>query len=105
MNIGEILIWEATNELVLIPILIGLVILTRWMRGRPVYMERDWLFLTAHPREKAVSLHRWQRFAMGWLSVVLIGLKVMFSCLLASQHLLAAFFSRYLFFGVLRRNG
>jgi hypothetical protein len=29
MNIGEILIWEATNVLLLIPLVIALVILTR----------------------------------------------------------------------------
>ena len=52
MTIGEILIWEATNGLLLIPVVIGLVMLTRWIRGRPVFTERDWLFLTGHPREK-----------------------------------------------------
>ena len=73
MSIGEILIWEATNGLLLIPVVIGLVMLTRWIRGRPVFSERDWLFLTGHPREKALSLHLWLRFAMVWLAVVLIG--------------------------------
>ena len=44
MKIGEILIWESTNAL--IPVVIGLVVmLTRWMRGQPVFTERDWLFL------------------------------------------------------------
>ena len=73
MSIGEILIWEATNGLLLIPVVIGLVMLTRWIRGLPVFSERDWLFLTGHPREKALSLHLWLRFAMVWLAVVLIG--------------------------------
>jgi hypothetical protein len=57
MNIGEILIWESTNGLLLIPVVIGLVMLTRWMRGRPVFTERDWLFLFGYPREKLLSLH------------------------------------------------
>jgi hypothetical protein len=73
MNIGEILIWEATNGLLLIPVVIGVVMLTRWIRGRSVLMERDWLFLTGRPREKALSLHLWLRFAALWLAVVLIG--------------------------------
>jgi hypothetical protein len=36
MNIGEILIWESTNALLLIPVVIALVMLmlTRWIRGR-----------------------------------------------------------------------
>ena len=55
MNIGEILIWESTNGLLLIPVVIGLVMLTRWMRGRPVFTERDWLFLFGHPREKLLA--------------------------------------------------
>src|SRR5215467_3287056 len=73
MNIGEILIWESTNALLLIPIVIGLVMLTRWMRGRPIFTERDWLFLFGHPREKVFSLHLWVRFAVLWVTVVLIG--------------------------------
>jgi hypothetical protein len=73
MTIGEILIWEATNVLLLIPVVIALVILTRWMRGRPVFTERDWLFLFGHPREKVLSLHLWLRFVVLWLAVVLIG--------------------------------
>jgi hypothetical protein len=36
MNIGEILIWESTNALLLIPVVVGLVMLVRWIRGRPV---------------------------------------------------------------------
>jgi len=43
------------NALLLIPVVIGVVMLTRWIRGRPVFTERDWLFLFGHPREK-VSL-------------------------------------------------
>jgi hypothetical protein len=72
VNIGEILIWESTNALLLIPVVIGLVMLTRWIRGWPVFTERDWLFLTSHPREKVLSLHLWLRFAVLWIAVVLV---------------------------------
>ena len=73
MNIGEILIWESTNALLLIPVVIGLVMLTRWIRGKPVFTDRDWLFLFGHPRDKVLSLHLWLRFAALWFAVVLIG--------------------------------
>jgi hypothetical protein len=73
MTIGEILIWESTNALLLIPIVIGLVMLIRWIRGEPVFTDRDWLFLFGHPREKVLSLHLWLRFAVLWVAVVLIG--------------------------------
>ena len=73
MTIGEILIWEATNGLLLIPVVIALVILTRWMRGLPLFTDRDWLFLTGRPREKVLSLHLWLRFGALWSTVVLIG--------------------------------
>ena len=36
MNIGEILIWESSNLLLLIPVVIGLVMLVRWFQGRAV---------------------------------------------------------------------
>jgi hypothetical protein len=73
MNIGEILIWEATNVLLLIPVVIALVILTRWIRRRPLFTDRDWLFLTGRPREKILSLHLWLRFAALWFAVVVMG--------------------------------
>ena len=73
MNIGEILIWESTNALLLIPVVIALVMSVRWIRRRPVFTERDWLFLFGHPREKVLSLHLWLRFAVLWVAVVLIG--------------------------------
>jgi len=73
MNIADILIWEATNGLLLIPAVIAMLMLTRWIRGRPVFTERDWLFLIGHPREKVLSVHLWLRFAMLWFAVVLIG--------------------------------
>ena|SRR5262245_34221276 len=72
MNIGEILIWESTNALLLIPVVIGLVMLVRWMRRRPVFTDKDWLFLFGHRREKFLSLHLWLRFAVLWVAVVLV---------------------------------
>ena len=66
MTIADILIWEATNGLLLIPVVIGLVMLTRWIRGRAVFTEWDWLFLIGHPRERVLSLHLWLRFAVFW---------------------------------------
>jgi hypothetical protein len=47
------------SALLLIPVVIGLVMLTRWMRGRRAFTERDWLFLFGHPREKVLLLHLW----------------------------------------------
>jgi hypothetical protein len=73
MNIAEILIWESTNALLLIPVVIGIVMLVRWMRGRPAFTDHDWLFLFGHPREKVLSLHLWLRFLMLWVVVILIG--------------------------------
>jgi len=94
MNIADILIWEATNGFLLIPVVIGLVMLTRWIRERAVFTERDWLFLTGHPREKVLSLHLWLRFAVLWFAVVFIGLlRVTFSGPLVSQPSLAPCFS------------
>jgi hypothetical protein len=64
MNIAEILIWESLNLLLLIPVIIGLVTLVRWMRGRSVFTERDWLFLFGHPREKVLLLHLWSTWTL-----------------------------------------
>jgi hypothetical protein len=73
MNIVDILMWEAANVLLLIPLMIALVILTRWIRRRPLFTDRDWLFLTGRSREKVLSVHLWLRFAVVWLAVVVIG--------------------------------
>src|SRR5262249_49731094 len=73
MNISEILVWESTNALLLIPVVIVLVMLVRWIRRRAVFTETDWLFLFGHPREKVLSLHLWLRFAVLWVAVVLVG--------------------------------
>src|SRR5215813_4857511 len=72
MNIGEILIWGSTDVLLLIPVVIALVMLVRWIRGRAVFTESDWQFLFDHPREKFFSLHLWLRFAVLWVAVVLV---------------------------------
>jgi hypothetical protein len=73
MNIVDILMWEAANVLLLIPVVITLVILTRWLRRLPLFTDRDWLFLTGPPREKVASTHLWLRLAVLWLAVVVIG--------------------------------
>jgi len=73
MNIVDILIWESTNGLLVIPIVIGFVMLIRFIRGRSVFTERDWLLVTGHPRERILSLHLWLRFAVLWVAVVFIG--------------------------------
>ena len=62
MNLGDYLIWEATNGLLLIPTVIGLVVLVRWFRGQPVFTERDWLFLFGHPRNEVFSLRLLQSY-------------------------------------------
>lgn len=74
MTIREILIWEATNVLLLIPVVIALVILMRWIRGRPLFTERDWLFLFGQKRERVFSLHFWLRYAVLCFTFVLVGL-------------------------------
>jgi hypothetical protein len=73
MNIGEMLIWESSNLLLLIPVVIGLVMLVRWFQGRAVFTERDWRFLFGHSREKTLSARLWLRFAALLLAVVAIG--------------------------------
>jgi hypothetical protein len=46
--------------------------------GRPVFTDRDWRFLFAHPHEKVFTARLRLRFAMLWLVVVLIGLSIVF---------------------------
>lgn len=74
MTIPEILIWEATNVLFLIPVVMAFVILTRWIGGRPLFTERDWLFLFGQTRERVFSVHFWLRYAVLCCTFVLIGL-------------------------------
>ena len=71
MNLGDYLIWEATNGLLLIPTVIGLVMLVRRFRGRPVFSEKDWLFLFGHSRKEVFSLRRLLRFGAMLILVVL----------------------------------
>jgi hypothetical protein len=78
MNIAEILIWEATNFLLLISLVIGVVMVTRWFQGRPVFTDRDWRFLFGRPREKVFSLRLWLRFVTLWFGVAVIGFAVSF---------------------------
>ena len=73
MTILEILIWAATNVLLLIPVVIALVILTRWIQGLPWFTERDWIFLFGQTRERVLSSHFWIKYAGFCLIVVLIG--------------------------------
>src|SRR5437016_3413887 len=78
MNLGDLLIWEATNGLLLIPTVIGLVVLVRWFRGQPVFTERDWLFLFGHSRKEVFSLRLLLKFAGLLLLAVLVGLGISF---------------------------
>jgi hypothetical protein len=56
MNIGEILIGEATNVLLLIPVVIALVILTRWIRGKPSFYRLGLaLSLRQYPGESSIG--------------------------------------------------
>ena len=78
MNLGDYLIWEATNGLLLIPGVIGLVMLARRLRRQPAFTERDWLFLFGHSRKELFSLRLVLRFAALWLLVVIVGLGISF---------------------------
>ena len=78
MNLGDYLIWEATNGLLLIPTVIGLVMLVRRFRGRPVFSERDWLFLFGHSRKEVFSPRLLLKFAGLLLLAVLVGLGISF---------------------------
>lgn len=78
MNLGDYLIWEATNGLLLIPTVIGLVMLMRRVRGQPVFTEHDWLFLFGHSRNELFSLRLLLRFAAILFLVVVIGLGISF---------------------------
>lgn len=70
---AELVLWEATNGLLFIPIWIALVMVTRRIRGQPALTKRDWLFPTGRPRGEIISLHLWLRLAALWLTAVLIG--------------------------------
>ena len=76
MDIGDVLIWEATNGVLLIPTMIGFVMLVRWLRGQPVFTERDWLFLFGHSRKEVFSLRLLVRFSALFFVVVLVGFAI-----------------------------
>jgi hypothetical protein len=44
--------------------MIELVMLMRWLQGRAVFTERDWLLLFGHPREKVFIMLLQLRFAV-----------------------------------------
>jgi hypothetical protein len=73
MNTGEILNWESSTLLLLIPVVIGLVILVRWFQGRAVFAERDWLLLFEYPRKKVLTLRLGLWFTALLLAVVALG--------------------------------
>jgi hypothetical protein len=54
-NFGEVLIWESSNLLLLISVVIGLVVLMHWLQGKAVFTVRDWLLLFGHPRDKVLT--------------------------------------------------
>ena len=78
MNLGDYLIWEATNGPLLIRVVIGLVMLARRLRRQPAFTERDWLFLFGHSRKELFSLRLVLRFAALWLLVIIVGLGISF---------------------------
>ena len=78
MNLGDYLIWDATNGPLLIRVVIGLVMLARRLRRQPAFIERDWLFLFGHSRKEVFSPHLLLRFAALWFAVVVIGLAIAF---------------------------
>ena len=59
LMVADILIWESTNALVLIPVVIGLVMLMRWMRGRPFSLKGIGAFCSA------MRGRRFSRFTCG----------------------------------------
>src|SRR5436190_23537693 len=78
MNLGDYLIWEATNGPLLIRVVIGLVMLARRLRRQPAFTERDWLFLFGHSRKEVFSPHLLLRFAAMLVLVVVVGLGISF---------------------------
>jgi len=76
--LGDYLIWQATNGLLLIPVVIGVLMLARRLRGQPVFTERDWLFLFGYSCNEVFSLCLWLRFAALLLAMVIIGLAISF---------------------------
>ena len=73
MTITDIVIWQATNGLLLIPAVIAVVILLRRIQGQCAFTDRDWLFLSGKRKRKVFSLHIWLRAWVLWFAVVLTG--------------------------------
>ena len=71
--IADIVIWQATNGLLLIPAIISLLIVLRRIFGRRAFTDKDWFFLNGERRQRVFSLHVWLRVAVLWLVVVLTG--------------------------------
>src|SRR5438128_3108343 len=78
MNLGDYLIWEATNGLLLIPTVIGFVMLVRRLRGKPVFTERDWLFLFGHSRKEVFSPRLLLRLSALLLASAVVGVTIIF---------------------------
>jgi len=94
MNLGDYLIWEATNGPLLIRVVIGLVMLARRLRGQPAFTERDWLFLFGHSRKEVFSPRLLLRLsALLLASAVAASSSSSTSCLTASAGLPARRFS------------
>jgi hypothetical protein len=72
MELGAYLIWEATNGLLLLSLVICLVMLVRR------FTERDWLFLFGHPPREVIAARNWIRFGVPFLVVVIVGLGIPF---------------------------
>ena len=54
--------------------IVPVMLLVRWLHGRVVFTERDWLRLSGHPRENIHTAPLWLRFAALLLAVVATGL-------------------------------
>jgi hypothetical protein len=70
-------------------VVLGLVIVSRRWKGQPVFSDRDWRFLFGHAREKVFTARLWLRFAALWLTVVLVGLGIVFYVIAASSGMVS----------------
>jgi hypothetical protein len=57
----------------LIPVVIRLVMLVRWLQGRPVVTERDRRFLFGQRRERDFTPKPWLRFIAWRFAVTVVG--------------------------------
>jgi hypothetical protein len=59
INIGEMLIWESSNLLLLVPVAVGLVILVVLASQKGgIHGGQDWLLRFGQSREKVFTLRR-----------------------------------------------